>query len=54
MEAGVERENLNEALARVKHNKDTAYIDRMSVNDPPVSLKEHWPTTRTSTVNGSQ
>jgi len=48
MEAVVERENLKEALARVKRNKGAAGIDGMSVDDLPIYLKEHWPTIRTN------
>ena len=46
MEVVVERENLKEALARVKRNKGAAGIDGMSVDDLPIYLKEHWPTIR--------
>jgi RNA-directed DNA polymerase len=46
MEAVVERENLKNALARVKRNKGAAGIDGMSVDDLSAYLKEHWPTIR--------
>ena len=46
MEVVVERENLKEALARVKRNKGAAGIDGMSVDDLPIYLKEHGPTIR--------
>ena len=53
MEAVIERENLKEALARVKRNKGAAGIDGMSVDDLPIYLKEHWPTIRTQLLEGT-
>jgi RNA-directed DNA polymerase len=53
MEAVVERENLKEALARVRSNKGAAGIDAMSVDDLPAYLKEHWPTIRTQLLEGT-
>jgi RNA-directed DNA polymerase len=53
MEAVVERENLKEALARVKRNKGAAGLDGMSVEDLPIYLKEHWPTIRTHLLEGT-
>jgi len=53
MEAVVERENLKEALARVKRNKGAAGVDGMSVDDLPIYLKEHWPTIRTQLLEGT-
>ncbi len=53
MEAVVERENLKEALARVKRNKGAAGIDGMSVDDLPIYLKEHWPTIRDQLLEGT-
>src|SRR5438445_4744856 len=52
MEAVVERENLKNALARVKRNKGAAGIDGMSVDDLPTYLKEHWPTIRVQLLEG--
>jgi RNA-directed DNA polymerase len=52
MEAVVERENLKEALARVKSNRGAAGVDAMSVDDLPAYLKEHWPTVRTQLLEG--
>jgi RNA-directed DNA polymerase len=42
MEAVLERENLNKALAQVKRNKGAPGIDRMTVEDLGPYLKEHW------------
>ena len=53
MEAVVERENLKEALARVKRNKGAAGVDGMSVDDLPIYLKEHWPTIRPQLLEGT-
>jgi RNA-directed DNA polymerase len=53
MEAVVERENLKEALARVKRNKGAAGIDGMSVDELPTYLKEHWPTIRAQLLEGT-
>jgi RNA-directed DNA polymerase len=53
MEAVVERENLKNALARVKGNKGAAGVDGMSVNDLPAYLKEHWPTIRNQLLEGN-
>jgi RNA-directed DNA polymerase len=52
MEAVVERENLKQALAQVKHNKGAAGIDGMSVEQLPGYLKEHWPTIRAQLLDG--
>src|SRR3954454_5654962 len=53
MEAVVERENLKEALARVKRNKGAAGIDGMSFDELPTYLKEHWPTIRAQLLEGT-
>jgi RNA-directed DNA polymerase len=53
MEAVVERENLKTALARVKRNKGAGGVDRMSVDDLPAYLKEHWPTIRAQLLEGT-
>jgi RNA-directed DNA polymerase len=49
----VERGNLKKALAQVKRNKGAAGIDRMSVDDLPAYLKEHWPMIRDHLLDGS-
>src|ERR1700745_4037738 len=38
-----ERENLREALQRVKGNKGSASVDGLTVDDLSAHLKEHWP-----------
>ena len=43
MEEVCERENLLEALRRVKGNKGSAGIDGMTVGQLSGYLKEHWP-----------
>ena len=53
MEVVVERENLKEALARVKRNKGAAGVDGMSVDDLPIHLKEHWPAIRAQLLDGT-
>ncbi|MCK1712288.1 reverse transcriptase domain-containing protein, partial [Bradyrhizobium sp. 143] len=53
MEAVVERENLKEALARVKRNKGAAGVDGMTVGDLPADLKEHWLTIRAQLLDGT-
>ena len=53
MEAVVERESLKNALAQVKRNKGSAGVDRMSVDDLPAYLKEHWPTIRARLLEGT-
>lgn len=46
MEEVVERENLKEALRRVKANRGSPGVDGMTVDDLPGYLKEHWPVIR--------
>jgi len=53
MEAIVERDNLREALARVKRNKGAPGIDGMTVEALSAHLKEHWPTIRAQLLDGS-
>jgi RNA-directed DNA polymerase len=53
MEAVLERENLRQALARVKRNKGAAGIDGMSVVDLPAYLNDNWPAIRTRLLEGS-
>jgi len=53
MEAIVERDNLREALARVKRNKGAPGIDGMTVEALSAYLKEHWPTIRAQLLDGS-
>ncbi len=53
MEEVCERENLKEALRRVKANKGSAGIDRMTVGQLSDYLKEHWPEIREQLLNGT-
>jgi RNA-directed DNA polymerase len=53
MEEVCERENLKEALRRVKANKGSAGIDRMTVDGIADYLKQHWPAIREQLLNGT-
>jgi len=53
MEEVCERENLLEALRRVKANKGSAGIDGMTVVQLSGYLKEHWLTIREQLLNGT-
>ena len=53
MEEVCQRENLLEALRRVKANKGSAGIDGMTVGQLSGYLKEHWPTIREQLLNGT-
>jgi RNA-directed DNA polymerase len=53
MEEIVERENLKEALRRVKANKGGAGVDGMTVNQLGDYLKQHWPAIREQLLSGS-
>src|SRR4051794_19370367 len=53
MEEVCERNNLKEALRRVKANKGSAGIDRMTVGQLPDYLKQHWPAIREQLLNGT-
>src|SRR5665811_2220293 len=53
MEEVCERENLKEALRRVKANKGSAGIDGMTVSQLSGYLKEHWLTIREQLLNGT-
>ena len=53
MEEICERENLKEALQRVKGNKGSAGIDGMTVNQLSAYLKQHWPGIREQLLNGT-
>jgi RNA-directed DNA polymerase len=53
MEAVCERENLKEALRRVKANKGSAGVDGMTVGGITDYLKQHWPAIREQLMNGT-
>ena len=53
MEEVCKRENLLEALRRVKANKGSAGIDGMTVGQLSGYLKEHWLTIRDQLLNGT-
>jgi RNA-directed DNA polymerase len=53
MEEVCERENLLEALRRVKANKGSAGIDGMTVGQLSGYLKRHWLTIREQLLNGT-
>ena len=53
MEAVCDRENLKEALRRVKANKGSAGVDGMTVGGITDYLKQHWPAIREQLLNGT-
>jgi RNA-directed DNA polymerase len=53
MEEVCERENLKEALRRVKANKGSAGIDGVTVGGITDYLKQHWPAIREQLLNGT-
>ena len=53
MEEICERENLKEALKRVKANKGSPGVDGMTVGELPGYLKEHWPGIREQLLTGA-
>src|SRR6266446_95616 len=53
MEEVGERENLKEALRRVKANKGSAGVDGITVGGITDYLKQHWPATREQLLNGT-
>src|SRR6202047_2409999 len=53
MEEVCERENLKEALRRVKANKGSPGVDGMTVGGIKDYLKEHWPAIRDQLLNGT-
>jgi RNA-directed DNA polymerase len=53
MEEILDSENLREALKRVKANKGSAGIDRMTVDLLPVYLQKHWPEIREQMRGGT-
>jgi len=53
MEEVCERENLKEALRRVKANKGSAGVDGMTVGTILDYLKQHWPAIREQLLSGT-
>src|ERR1700681_792153 len=53
MEEVCERENLKEALRRVKANKGSAGVDGMTVGGIADYLKQHWSAIREQLLNGT-
>jgi RNA-directed DNA polymerase len=53
MEEVCERENLKEALRRVKANRGSGGVDGMTVDGIADYLKQHWPTIREQLLNGT-
>src|ERR1035438_2894244 len=53
MEEVCERENLKEALRRVKANQGGAGVDGMTVGGITDYLKQHWPAIREQLLNGT-
>ena len=53
MEEVCERDNLKEALRRVKANKGSAGIDGMTVDELSDYLKQHWPAIREQLLSGT-
>jgi RNA-directed DNA polymerase len=53
MEEVCERENLKQALRRVRRNKGSAGSDGMTVAQLPTYLQEHWPAIRTQLLRGT-
>jgi RNA-directed DNA polymerase len=53
MEEVCERENCKQALARVKANQGSAGVDRMTVQQLPEFLKQHWPAIREQLLSGT-
>ncbi|WP_053572917.1 group II intron reverse transcriptase/maturase [Caballeronia cordobensis] len=53
MEEVCERENLKQALKRVRANKGAPGVDGMTVQALPAYLREHWPTIRSMLLKGT-
>ena len=53
MEEIVERENLKEALRRVKANKGAPGVDGITCGQLDDHLKQHWPAIREQLLNGT-
>ena len=53
MEAVVERQNMIEALQRVKSNKGAAGVDGMTVDDIDAWLRTNWSAIKEQLLDGS-
>jgi RNA-directed DNA polymerase len=53
MEEVCERDNLKQALRRVKANRGSAGVDGMTVGGIADYLRQHWPTIRARLLNGT-
>ena len=53
MEEICERENCKQALKRVKANKGSPGVDRMTVQELPEYLREQWPAIREQLLSGT-
>lgn len=53
MEEVCERENCKQAWKQVKANKGSPGADRMTVQQLPEYLKQHWPAIREQWLNGT-
>jgi RNA-directed DNA polymerase len=53
MEEVCERENLKEALRRVKANQGSAGVDGVTIGEITDHLKQHWPAIREQLLNGT-
>src|SRR5690242_19300551 len=53
MEEVCERENLREALRRVKANKGSPGVDGMTIAGVTDYVKQHWPVIREQLLNGT-
>jgi RNA-directed DNA polymerase len=53
MEEILDPENLKEALKRVKANKGSAGVDRMTVDELTDYLRKHWPEIREQVLSGT-
>ncbi len=53
MEEVCKRDNLWQALQRVKSNKGSAGVDGLSVDELPAYLKQHWVTIRDQLLSGT-
>ena len=53
MEEVCQRDNLKEALKRVRQNKGSPGVDGMTVNELPDHLMAHWPMIRDQLLGGT-